>query len=97
MEVYILALILILLFLPLLYLIYLRVSSPPTPTTSSTTLKGREGLVVKEIKPRDISGKVKLSEGNKIWSATADSEIEEGAEVKITDANGVHVVVEKIE
>jgi len=97
MEVYILAVIVILLFLPLPYLIYLRVSSPPTPTTSSTTLKGREGIVVKEIKPWNISGKIKLSVGNKVWSATADREIEKGAEVKITDADGVHVVVKKID
>jgi len=96
MEVYILALIAIVLLLPLIYLIYLRFFSPPSPTTSSTTLKDREALVVKEIKPEDISGKVKPIDGNKLWSATADVEIEQGVKVKITEVKGVHVFVEEI-
>jgi len=97
MEVYILVLIAIVILLPFLYLLYLIFSSPPTPTTSSTTLKGREAFVVKKIQPWDISGKVKLVNGNKIWSATAEKEIEEDTRVKIIKSKGVHVVVEKVE
>jgi len=72
-------------------------SSPSTPTTTTTTLKGQRGYVIKEIEPGNISGKVKQGSGSKIWSATADEKIEEGAKVKITEAKGVHVVVEKVE
>ncbi len=97
MEVCILAVIALAILLPLLYLLYLILSSPPSPTTTSTTLKGREAFVVKKIKPWNISGKVKLINGSKIWSATADREIEIGTRVKITESRGVHVVVEKIE
>jgi len=71
--------------------------SAPIPTTTTTTLKGQEGYVVKEVEPGNISGKVKQGSGSKIWSATADEKIEEGAKVKITEAKGVHIVVEKIE
>jgi len=85
--------------LPLMFLSmkYYQYISPPTkPTTTMTTsLKGQEGKVVKEIDPDDISGKVRV--GSKYWSATADEKIEVGAKVKITEAKGVHVVVEKIE
>ncbi len=72
-------------------------SSPYTPTTTSTTLKGQIGYVIKEVEPGNIKGKVKQGSGSKIWSATADERIEEGAKVKITEAKGVHIVVEKIE
>ncbi len=72
-------------------------SSPSTPTTTSTSLKGQEGYVIKEIKPGNISGKVKQGTGSKIWSATANKKIEEGAKVKIIKVKGVHVVVKKIE
>jgi len=72
-------------------------SSPSTPTTTTTTLRGQQGYVIKEIEPGNISGKVKQGNGSKIWSATADEKIEVGDKVKITEAKGVHVVVEKIE
>jgi len=72
-------------------------SSPSTPTTTSTSLKGQEGYVIKEIQPGSISGKVKQGDGSKIWSATANKKIEEGAKVKIVGVKGVHVVVKKIE
>lgn len=72
-------------------------SSPSTPTTTSTSLRGQEGYVIKEIKPGNISGKVKQGRGSKIWSATANKKIKEGAKVKIIEVKGVHVVVKKIE
>jgi len=97
MVVYILVLIAIAILLPLIYLLYLILSSPPSPTTSSTTLKGKEAFVIKKIKPWNISGKVKLVDGNKVWSATSDREIEEGTRVKIIKSKGVHVVVKKVE
>ncbi len=82
--------------LPILFLVYLELSSPAPPTTTGTTLKDREGVVIKDIKPENISGKVKIKNSSQIWSATATKEIEEGAEVKINEVEGVHLKVEKI-
>jgi len=92
MEVYILA---IAILLPILYLLYIIISSPSPPTTTSTTLKGRKAFVVKDVKPWNISGKVKLINENQIWSATAEEKLERGTKVKITGVEGVHVVVEE--
>lgn len=97
MEVIILALMGLYILIQVLFFIYLRLSNPPTPTTSSTTLKGKEGFVLKEVRPEDISGKVRLLKGNKTWSATSEDKIEEGAKVRVIEAEGVHVLVEKIE
>ncbi|MBS3782702.1 MAG: NfeD family protein [Candidatus Thermoplasmatota archaeon] len=71
-------------------------SSPNTPTTTTTSLKGQEGYVIKEIIPGNISGKVKQGSGSKIWSATADEKIEKGAKVRIMGVDGVHLKVEEI-
>lgn len=97
MEWYVIVLLALAILFPFIYLLYLLFSSPPTPTTSSTTLKGREGYVLKKVTPWDISGKVRVVNGNKIWSATAESVIEKGTRVKIIKSKGVHVVVEKVE
>jgi len=82
--------------LPILFLIYLELSSPAPPTTTGTTLKDREGVVIKDIEPENISGKVKLKNSSQVWSATAPRGIEEGAEVKINEVEGVHLKVEEI-
>lgn len=74
----------------------MEITSPSSPTTSQTTLKGRKGTVINEIDPENISGKVKLENGSKIWSATADERIEEGTKVKISEVKGVHLKVEKV-
>jgi len=83
--------------LPILYLLYLKFFSPPSPTTSTTTLKDSKGYVIKKVDPKHIKGKVKISESNRIWSATADKKIEKGTEVKIKDVEGVHLIVEDID
>lgn len=86
--------------LPLMFLslkFYQTISPPSKPTTTMTTsLKGQTAKVVKEIEPDTISGKVKVR-GNKIWSATADERIEEGEKVKIVEAEGVKLVVKRLE
>ncbi|MEF8833078.1 MAG: NfeD family protein [Candidatus Thermoplasmatota archaeon] len=81
----------------ILYLVYLKFFSPPTPTTTSTTLKDREGYVIKEIKPENIKGKVKIIHSNKIWSATADHKIDSGTKVRVNEVGGVHLIVEEME
>ncbi len=87
--------------LPMMFLsmrYYQYISPPSKPTTTMTTsLEGKEGIVIKEIKPGEISGKVKV--GDEIgggWSATADEKIEEGARVRVKKSKGVHVVVERL-
>ncbi len=67
--------------------------SPMATTTDS--LIGKEGIVVKRVIPHTYSGKVKID--GEIWSATAEKEIEEGKKVRVIKASGVHVEVEEVE
>ena len=62
-------------------------------TTSMDVLAGKEGIVVKTVHPGSITGKVEIE--NQIWSATADSLIEEGKKVIIISSEGVHVKVKE--
>ena len=62
-------------------------------TTSMDVLAGKEGKVVKTVHAGSISGKVEIE--NQIWSATADSLIEEGKKVIIISSEGVHVKVKE--
>lgn len=62
-------------------------------TTTMVTLVGKSAIVTKHVMPHELSGKVKI--GTQIWSATSDDEIEEGKEVMIIKAEGVHVVVKE--
>jgi len=87
----------LLLLSPFIYLLYLKFFSPPSPTTSKVTLKGREGYVIKRVRPENISGKVRLIDGGKLWSATSEKVIEAGTKVKVNDVEGVHLIVEVIE
>ncbi len=86
--------------IPLMFLslkFYASISPPSKPTTTMTTsLEGETAQVVKEIEPNTISGKVKVK-GSRIWSATADEKIEEGEKVKIIEAKGVKLKVERLE
>jgi len=76
--------------------LYQKISPPTKPTTTmSTSLVGQKGKVMQEIKPDEISGKIKVN--NQLWSATADEEIPIGEKVQIIDSQGVHVIVKKIE
>ncbi len=70
-----------------------RFSRQSDATTTMVTLVGKGSIVTKKVMPHELSGKVKI--GTQIWSATSDEEIEEGKEVIITKAEGVHVVVEE--
>ena len=86
--------------IPLMFIslkFYQTISPPSKPTTTMTTsLIGETAQVVKDIEPDTISGKVKVR-GNKIWSATADEEIDAGEKVKVIDAEGVKLVVKRLE
>jgi membrane protein implicated in regulation of membrane protease activity len=63
-------------------------------STSMDNLAGKEGVVVRKVTPDSISGKVNID--NKIWSATADSIIDEGQKVIIISSEGVHIIVKEI-
>lgn len=84
--------------IPLMFIymkLYQRLSPPTVPTTTvSTSLIGDTGKVLVAVEPDSITGKVKLR--NQIWSATSKRNIPAGSMVKVVDARGVHVVVDKI-
>ena len=63
-------------------------------STSMDNLAGKEGVVVRKVTPQSITGKVEID--NKIWSATADSIIDEGKKVIIINSEGVHIIVKEI-
>ena len=71
--------------------------APPAPpeTTVATSLIGKSGVVLKEVVPNEISGKVKIE--NQTWSATAAVRIAAGAPVTVIESRGVHVVVSEIQ
>ncbi len=84
---------------PLTYvtiLLYQRLAPPSPPvTTAGGSLIGRFGVVVREVVPDSIRGKVNIE--NQVWSATASAPIPEGSKVKVVGSRGVHVTVETVE
>ena len=76
-------------------LLYRRLAKPAPPVTTVTgSLVGKEGIVVTEIQPGNMTGKVKI--GSDTWSATADETISEGSRVTVESSEGVHVHVRKL-
>lgn len=74
--------------------LYQRLAPTAPPQTSvGSSLIGREGLVITEVSPNNLKGKVRIS--NDTWSATADTVIPEGTLVRVKASQGVHVVVEE--
>ena len=63
-------------------------------TTSMDVLAGKEGIVIKTVRPDSIDGKVKID--NQIWSATGESVINEGKKVTVISSEGVHVKVKEV-
>jgi membrane-bound ClpP family serine protease len=77
-------------------LLYQRLAPPEAPaTTVAESLKGKVGIVITEIEPTTIRGKVKIE--NQTWSATADHKIPVATKVKVINSKGVHVIVEELE
>jgi inner membrane protein len=74
---------------------YQKLSPPMPPTTTvATSLIGMEGIVVTDVCPNNIRGKVKIE--NDVWSATAARPIQAGYRVRVVHSEGVHVKVEPI-
>ncbi len=76
--------------------IYRTIGKPMKAPMATTTdsLIGKEGIVIRRIVPHTYSGKVRID--GEVWSATADREIEEGKKVRVIKASGVHVEVEEV-
>ncbi len=73
--------------------LYQKLAPPEPPTTTvGTSLIGKQGTVLVEVKPKQITGKVEVE--NQTWSATAEKEIPVGIDIIIVESRGVHVVVE---
>lgn len=66
----------------------------PTATTITESNVGKEGMVIEDVEPHSLHGKVKIK--HQIWSATADVHIPKGRIVKVVDWEGVHVIVEEV-
>jgi len=76
-------------------LLYQKLAPPAPPeTTVGASLIGQIGLVMTDIDPHNIKGKVKIK--NDIWSATAAVPIPAGRKVQVIRSEGVHVTVQEI-
>jgi membrane-bound ClpP family serine protease len=80
----------------LVILFYKNLAPPEAPTTTvAGSLIGKQGIVVKQTDPNSLTkGKVKV--GSEIWSATSEVPLKPNTQVKVIDAEGVHITVEKI-
>lgn len=76
-------------------LIYRRIAPIQKPSsTSMDSLVGRTGIVVTDIEPGSIIGKVRIN--NQIWSATSSTAIPKGRTVEVVQSEGVHVRVKEL-
>ncbi len=71
--------------------------APPAPpeTTVATSLVGKTGVVLKEVEPNDLSGKVRIE--GQTWSAMAANRIPVGTAIVVSESRGVHVVVKELQ
>ena len=72
---------------------YYRHVSPghPPMTTMPMTLVGKEGIVVVDVIPNTLRGKVRV--GSEIWSANSSIPISAGTPVRIVSGEGVSIKV----
>ena len=74
--------------------LYQNLAKPVPPTTTvNESLIGKKGKVMSKTGPDSLKGKVKI--GMEIWSAVSDEPIEEGEQVEVVAAEGVHITVKK--
>jgi len=64
-------------------------------STTSGGLVGAEGIVIVPIVPNTLKGKVRVR--SEVWSARADTEIPQGARVRVVHGEGVSVTVVLVE
>ncbi len=63
----------------------------PPETTVMESLVGKTGTVTQKVEPGSLRGKVKID--SDLWSATSESTINEGTEIEVYAAEGVHIKV----
>lgn len=84
-------------FAPVTYLtikLYQKIAPPvPPETTVATSLVGQKGVVLDDVFPNNLKGKVRIA--NDTWSATAKAHISKGTKVIVERSEGVHVYVEE--
>lgn len=74
--------------------LYQSLAKPAPPETLvAETMVGKNGHVIVAVEPGNLRGKVRI--GSDTWSATSESPIEQGADVSVYAAEGVHVKVRK--
>jgi membrane protein implicated in regulation of membrane protease activity len=80
----------------LVILFYKNLAPPEAPTTTvAGSLIGKQGIVIRATDPNSLTkGKVKV--GSEVWSATSEVPLKPNVQVKVIDAEGVHITVEKI-
>jgi len=75
--------------------LYQKIAPPAPPeTTVATSLVGMTGIVVSEVHPSNLKGKVRIAHDT--WSATSGKRIAEGKKIIVKSSEGVHVFVEEI-
>ncbi len=80
-------------FVTILYYRWLAGSHPPMSTTSGS-LAGAEAIVITDVVPNTLKGKVRIR--SEIWSAKADRPISKGTKVRVVSGEGVSVTVEPL-
>ena len=74
---------------------YRKLGEPELPSTiTPDQFVGKTGVVIKDIEPNTLKGKVSIE--HQIWSATSDRKIEKGKKVVVKKAEGVHLIVEEV-
>lgn len=73
-------------------LLYRKIAPIQKPSCiSMDSLVGKTGIVVTDIEPGSINGKVRIS--SQIWSATSNTAIPKGRKIEVVQSEGVHVKV----
>jgi membrane protein implicated in regulation of membrane protease activity len=82
-------------FAPMTYLtikLYQKIAPPAPPeTTVATSLVGLRGIVLDDVFPNNLKGKVRIA--NDTWSASSNEHIQKGTKVIVERSEGVHVFV----
>jgi len=75
---------------------YQSLAPPDSPPTGSMEVHiGKEGKIIRAVVAGTIEGKIKL--GTQEFRANSNIDIPEGNRVRVTGADGIHLVVEAIE
>jgi membrane-bound ClpP family serine protease len=72
--------------------LYQSLAPPDTPSEMSIqSTIGKSGIVTRDVKANEMSGKARI--GREQFRATSESNIPKGTKVKVTNAEGITVIV----